>query len=107
METFTVRDLREHTGALIHDAEIGKLSLITKHGQPIFLAVPFDEAMLKLGLRPAMAAKLYRDETLTLGKSAKLAEMSLEAFIAMLGKLDIPIVNYPPQDLDEELKSFE
>ena len=46
MDTFTVRDLREHTGALIHDAQIGKLSLITKHGHPVFLAVPFSEDLL-------------------------------------------------------------
>jgi len=50
LDIFTVRDLRERTGALIHDAEDGKLSLITKHGRPVFLAVPFSEELLKMGL---------------------------------------------------------
>ena len=45
MDTFTVRDLRERTGDLIRDAEQGKLSIITKHGQPVFVAVPFDETV--------------------------------------------------------------
>ena len=58
MDTFTVRDLREHTGQLIHGAEEGKLSLITKHGRPVFIAVPFSEDLLKLGLKQALAIKL-------------------------------------------------
>ena len=32
MDTFTVRDLRERTGTLIHDAEEGRLSLVAKRG---------------------------------------------------------------------------
>lgn len=106
MDTFTVRDLREHTGALIHDAEIGKLSLITKHGHPVFLAVPFSEDLLAIGLRPAMAMKLYKEGTLTLGKAAKLAGYSIEAFTEKLGHLGIPVVNYAPTEIAQELKDF-
>lgn len=106
MDTFTVRDLREHTGDLIHDAEAGKLSLITKHGRPVFIAVPFSEELLELGLRPAIAVKLYKEEALTLGKAAKLAGQSLESFIERLGKLGIPVVDYSPDEIDKELKDF-
>lgn len=103
METFTIRDLREHTGALVHDAEAGKLSLITKHGRPVFLAVPFDEALLTLGLRPALAIKLYQADVLTLEKAAKLADLSLEALIEKLGQLGIATVDYSKIELDAEL----
>lgn len=106
MDTFTVRDLREHTGALIHDAEKGKLSLITKHGQPVFLAVPFSEEMLELGLRPIIAIKLFQEEALSLGKAAKLAGLSQAAFIDRLGKLGIPTVTYSADELTKELKDF-
>ena len=106
MDTFTVRDLREHTGALIHDAEAGKLSLITKHGRPVFLAVPFSEELLELGLGKALAVKLYKEEALTLGKAAKLANQSIEAFVERLGKLGVPVVHYPADDIDKELKDF-
>lgn len=106
MDTFTVRDLREHTGTLIHDAEAGKLSLITKHGRPIFLAVPFDEELLELGLRPAIAIKLYKEEALTLEKAAKLAGQSLESFIEKLGSLGIPVVHYSATEIKKELDEF-
>lgn len=107
METFTVRDLREHTGALIHGAEAGNLSLVTKHGQPVFLAVPFTEDLLKLGLRPAMAIKLFSEGALPLGKAAKLAGQSVEGFIDRLGHMGIPVVSYNPEDLSEELRNFD
>ena len=106
MDTFTVRDLREHTGTLIHDAEAGKLSLITKHGRPVFLAVPFSEDLLVLGLRPSIAIKLYQEKTMSIGKAAKLAGQSIEVFIENLGKLGIPVVNYSPDEIDKELKDF-
>ena len=106
MDTFTVRDLREHTGDLIHDAEAGKLSLITKHGRPIFLAVPFDDKMLVLGLRFHLAVKLYRDDVCSIEKAAKLAGESFESFIQKLGDLGVPVVQYDIDDVKKELKDF-
>lgn len=107
MDTFSVRDLRERTGTLIHDAEAGKLSLVTKRGRPVFIAVPFTETLLDLGLRPTLAVHLYKEKVLTLAKAAKLSGVSLEGFIAMLSKLGISIVEYTMKDVDEELKDFE
>ncbi len=107
MDTFSVRDLREHTGALIHGAEAGKMSLITKRGRPVFLAIPFTDDLIELGLRPALAVHLYKEGVLTLPKAAKLSNESLEGFIALLSKLGISIIHYTIKDVDEELKDFE
>jgi predicted HTH domain antitoxin len=107
MDTFTVRDLRERTGQLIHDAEEGKLSLVTKHGTPVFLALPFTQDLLESGLKQALAIKLFQEHVTTLGKAAKLAGLPLEAFITKLGYLGIAAVDYAPSELEEELKDFE
>ncbi|MGE0331703.1 MAG: type II toxin-antitoxin system Phd/YefM family antitoxin [Ramlibacter sp.] len=40
---FTIRDLRDRCGELMRDAEAGKLSAVTKHGQPVIVAVPFTQ----------------------------------------------------------------
>jgi len=85
MDTFTVRDLRERTGELIRDAESGKLSLVTKHGRPVFVAVPFDETMLKSGLALAFAIRLFEEDVVSLGAAAKLAGLSTGAMLADLG----------------------
>ena len=57
MDSFTVRDLRERTGQLIRDAETGKLSIVTKHGRPVFVAVPVDESLVQEGVRVALDRK--------------------------------------------------
>ncbi len=106
MDTFTVRDLREHTGTLIHDAEQGKLSLITKHGRPVFLAVPFTSELINFGLRTALAIKLFQEETITLEKAAKISGLNMETFIEKLGQLGIPAVDYSSDELKQELKNF-
>jgi len=106
MDTFTVRDLRERTGSLIKDAEDGKLSLITKHGHPIFLAVPFKDELIEWGVHVALAINLYREGILSLSKSAKLAELPLEGFMDKLGSLGISLVNYPASEIEKEINPF-
>jgi prevent-host-death family protein len=103
MDAFTVRDLRERTGELIRDAEAGKLSVVTKHGKPVFVAVPLDDQLLEEGLRVALAVKLFEEEVLSLAKAARFAEMPIEAFLEHLHKGGVAVVRYPAQELDAEL----
>ncbi len=103
MDSFTIRDLRERTGELVRDAEAGRLSVVTKWGRPIFVAVPFDDVLLEQGVKVALAAKLYTDGVVTLSRAARVAGVSTEAFIEKLGALGVPVVDYPPEELDQEL----
>ena len=107
METFSIRDLRERSGELVREAEAGHLSIVAKHGRPLLVAVPMDENLLKEGIGVALAVRLYAEKTISLGKAAKLAQLSLEEFIARLGAIGIPAVDYPVEELDEELAALE
>ena len=106
METFSMRDLRERSGELVREAEAGHLSIVAKHGRPLFVAVPMDENLLKEGVAIALAIRLYAEKTISLGKAARLARLPIEAFIARLGAMGIPAVDYPAEDLDEELAAL-
>lgn len=106
MQTFTIRDLRDRTGDIVRDAEAGKLSVVTKHGQPVFVALPFDEALLKSGVNIALAAKLFDDTAISLGQGAKMAGMSISEFIDVLGGMKIPVVRAGAEELEQELASF-
>jgi len=106
LETFTIRDLRERTGELVRSAEEGKLSIITKHGQGVFVAMPFDEATLRSGVRVALAVKLFDEEALSLGKAAKLAGVAQSDFINHLGALKIPLARYGADELAQEVSAF-
>ncbi len=106
MDNFTVRDLRERTGELIRGAEDGQLSVVTKHGRPVFVALPFDETMLKFGVTQAFAVKLFQGEVFSLGKAAKFAGMSVAEFSQTLANLGISSVNYSADELDKELDAL-
>lgn len=106
MEMFTVRDLRNRTGELIREAELGHLSVITKHGQPVFVAVPFDEALLESGVRVSMAVHLFADHKITLSQAAKLAGISVSEMMDKLAERKIPVANYSTEELLDELEQF-
>jgi len=103
-DVFTVRDLRNRTGDLMRDAEEGKLSIITKHGRPAILAIPFDERLLAFGVHRALALHLFEAGQVTLAQGAKLGALSVEAFIELLGQAGIPAVSYPPEEVADELE---
>jgi prevent-host-death family protein len=106
METFSVRDLRERTGELVRQAEAGRLSLVAKHGHPLFVAVPLDEHLLEHGVAVALACRLVADRTVSLSKAAKLAGLPVEAFVERLGAMGIPAVDYPAGELERELEAL-
>jgi len=103
MDVFTVRDLRERTGKLLQDAEKGKLSLVTKRGRPAFIAVPFDARLLELGLQKTLATRLFEEGVLSISQAAKISGLSLEDFLDVLRSAGVAAVDYPAEDLDEEM----
>ncbi|MDR0780615.1 MAG: type II toxin-antitoxin system prevent-host-death family antitoxin [Pseudomonadales bacterium] len=107
METFTVRDLRDRTGELIHGAEAGRMALVTKHGRPVFVALPFDEKLLEQGVAVSLAIKLFDDEVMTQGQAAKLAGLSLLEFFAACAARQVPVVRYEAGELEQELEVFD
>lgn len=105
LDIFSVRDLRTRSGDLLKDAELGQMSLITKHGRPAILALPFDRRLLDQGVHRALALRLFEGRQLTLAQAAKVAGLSLDGFIDLLGSLGLVAVDYPAEDLAAELKA--
>ena len=101
-DVFSAHDLRNRSGELLKDAEAGQLSLITKRGKPAILAVPFDERLLQHGLHRAMALDLFEAGRLTLVQASKVASLSAEQFIELLGQAGIDAVDYPASELEDD-----
>ena len=104
-DVFTVRDLRNRTGDLMRDAEEGRLSIITKHGRPAILAIPFDERLLAVGVHRALAVHLFEAGQATLAQAAKLAELPVERFLDVLSAAGVPAASYPKDELASEVES--
>jgi prevent-host-death family protein len=103
LDVFSVRDLRTRSGDLLRDAELGQLARITKHGRPAILAVPFARRLLDQGVHRALALTLFENRHLTLAQAAKVAGLSLDAFIDLLGSLGLAAVDDPAEALADEL----
>lgn len=104
MQNFSVRDLREHTGEIIHSAEAGHLAIVTKHSKPVFIAVPFNDVLIENGIHIAIAIEMYRERIISLGKAAKIAKCSIEEMIEKMAAFDIVVVDYDQKELEDELK---
>jgi len=104
MDVFSVRDLRLRSSELVRGAESGKISVITKHGRPSALTLPFDRRLLELGIDKDLALALFERRLLSMQKAAKLAQMTLDAFMDLLAQAGTVAVDYPPDELDDEMK---
>lgn len=50
-----------------------------------------------------LAIKMYELNKVTLGQASKIAGLSKATFMEILGKYKVPIFNYSPEELREEL----
>ena len=103
MQAFSIRDLREKSGELSRESEAGNPSLITRRGKPFMVTLPFTQHLLENGIHIALAEQLYCEGHVTLGRAAKMADMSYAKFAEHLSALGIAVVDYPPEDLEDEL----
>ena len=53
------------------------------------------------------ALQLFGRHKLSLGKAAELAGIDKEHFLVELDRYEIPLIDYDPDELEEELKRFE
>lgn len=61
---------------------------------------PFDTM---LSTRLLLMVKLFETGKLTVGQAAELAGYSKPTFIELLGKLGVPMIDYPPEELEQEM----
>lgn len=107
MNFFTAHDLHKHTAELICGIENGELSVvITKHGTPVFIAVPFDETLLREGVGMALVIKLFDEESISLSSAAKLAGLSVSEIIDTLSRHGVAVIRPTKDDLERELADF-
>jgi predicted HTH domain antitoxin len=106
MDTLTVEEVSEQPTRIVHEVEKGELALVTRDGHPFYVAVPIDQKLIELGLPLVLAIRLYEKEIVSLGKAARIADVSVSEFIDRLGARGIPVARYSPVELKEELAQF-
>ena len=67
------------------------------------LTLDLPSNMTKDEAQTLLAVKLFETERVSLGQAARIAGYSKRAFIEILGKHNVSVINYSPDDLREEL----
>lgn len=107
VDIFSSRDLRNHAGELLKDADRGVLSIITKHGHPMLLTLPFTPHLLHLGVNKALALYLYQNRLTSLAQSAKIAQIPIADFLDIVKETAINVVDYTPEEIESDLVAIQ
>ena len=70
------------------------------------IAVNESQTSFNEDVKKSSAILFYLEEKMTLGQAAELAGMGHYDFMIYLGKLGIPVINYPANEVGEELKAL-
>ncbi len=101
VKTYSARELRDS-----HFLTDDSMSVITSHGKPVKVAIPFDDRMFDEGISRALALNLVENHVITQAKGAKMAEMSLVSFLELMSKFGISAADQNSQEISEELERF-
>lgn len=102
VNTYTSREIRGNR-FLEDDA----VCIVTSHGKPVKIAIPFDDRGLHEGIEKAMALHLVENHILTQAKAAKIAGLSLSTFLDLMAKYGISAVDQSEAEIRAELAQFQ
>jgi len=93
MHATNVRNLKKNPSLALRQAEESPV-LVLKGDEPNALIVHLDKSLTdaQQSVRPALAAALFKDGTLSLGGAARLSGMTMQAFLHHLAELGIDVV---------------
>ena len=106
MHATNVRNLKKNPSLALRQAEESPV-LVLKGDEPNALIVHLDKSLLdaEQSVRPALAASLFKDGTLSLGAATRLSGMDIHAFLQYLSELGIDVVQ-PDETTSLEAKDI-
>ncbi len=83
--------------------------LVMNRNRPDALMVGVEQAKVLdiQGVRTALSIALFRDGELSLARSAHLADMSLEDFIAHISRLGIAVIEQQTDEVERDMDTLE
>ncbi len=106
MRTITDEELRLAPLTLLEVDHSDVATLVTLKGRAVLLAVPLSDGVPVNAALIDLAATLYDQEMISLGKAARIAGMSYSEMINELGRREIATIRLAPGELERELATF-
>lgn len=107
MKAVNVRQLKNNPSHALRLAREHPV-VVMNRDQPEALLFHLDDEKLlgEPGVRLALATALYKSESLSIGRAARVAAMPLEAFMVEMGRAGIPVIRGNAKTLREDLKNL-
>jgi predicted HTH domain antitoxin len=107
MKSVNIRQLKNNPSDALRMARRAPV-VVMNRDQPEALLVHLDDESLlgEAGVRLALATALYRSESVSLGRGAKVAAMPLADFMLHLSREGIPVIRGNAKSLSEDLANL-
>lgn len=108
METVNVSGLKNNPTEALRKAR-KDVVVVLNRDRPDALMVGLDAtgALEVAGVRAALATALFRDGHLSLARSARVAQMTLAAFMAHVSRLGIPVVQMSAAEAQRDIETLD
>ena len=108
MHTVSVSDLKNNPSVALRQAKLAPV-IVMNRNEPDAVILSFEQSQVfsTAGTRAALATALFRDGGLSLARSAKLANMSLSAFITHVSRLGIAVVEQLPEEYLSDMQTLD
>jgi predicted HTH domain antitoxin len=105
MRSITLAEFKKNPSGTLRKARKTPV-VITEKDHPEAIIFHLDDGTLLTdsGVRPAIAAALFKEGHISLGNAARIAEMPLAVFIPYLGSKGIPTIKGTAEDVDRDLE---
>lgn len=107
MKAVNVRQLKNNPSDALRMARKQPVVVMNRDRPEAVLFHLDDEGLLgEPGVRLALATALYKSESLSIGRAARVAGVPLEDFMAEMGRAGIPVIRGNARTLREDLKNL-
>lgn len=107
MKAVSVRELKNNPSAALREAREHPVMVLNRHRPEALLVHLDDESLLsEPGIRRALAAALFRDQSLSLGQAARFSGVSIAEFIRHVSRLGIPVVGGTSDTVREDAEAI-
>ena len=86
MNTIGIKELQTNPAKLSKTLLNDEYMLITRRGEPLGVALPFDDNLMQNGLKRWMSLRAFKDGDISLGQLAKTLDMNKNQALELLGQ---------------------
>ena len=107
MKAVNVRQLKNNPSSALRMARKHPVVVMNRdHPEALLVHLDDEKLLSEPGVRLALATALYKSESVSLGRAAKIAALPLAEFIQQLSYAGIPVIRGNARTLREDLKNL-